>query len=537
MTTATETPETATSGEVLVLPLDHCLPNPWNKERALDEPFLESLRDKGQQVIALVRPHPEREGFYEIVFGARRQKGLLEIGRRTWRAEVREMTDAEAEELCAIENAQRRGLSWQQQCEHIEGYLKRHQDEDAPARIASALGITTASVKRRARLLSKLSKSWKESIKKEELPAWTADHFETLTVLSEEDQEDLHDDIGYEANGITLKDLREQLARDMQALKSAPWKLDDDTLDPKAGSCNACPKRTGVNTDLFEEVDGKAKKGDRCLDKGCFAAKMKAHLVLKEAKLREEHPNLVKVSREYSSEPGVLKSYQFEAAKKSDKGALPALVIDGGGAGTLTWIKPDKDSRASATIKKAEGGGKTPLKDRKAALEKRRTSAVIAKLIDWVEAKDLEWPAGDFNLMVAIIHVFGTDNQDTYKTTRFGWAGVKKWTKTPPTPAELWPRVMRVLVGQLHSQLHRDKPSLVEAKEIAAIVSADLEAFRKEAEEEIPTPKSWANEEAAERMAGGKKSKAAKLDRYDGVAEDPDMDEDEGLDGDSEGDI
>ena len=41
------------------------------------------------------------------------------------------------------------------------------------------------------------------------------------------------------------------------SLKSVPFSKDDETLVPEAGSCANCPKRTGFNTLLFSEVQGR----------------------------------------------------------------------------------------------------------------------------------------------------------------------------------------------------------------------------------------------------------------------------------------
>jgi len=59
----------------------------------------------------------------------------------------------------------------------------------------------------------------------------------------------------------------------MLRLKQAPFDQNDAQLLPKAGSCAACPKRTGNQRDLFGDV----KDADVCTDPKCFDEKRQAH--------------------------------------------------------------------------------------------------------------------------------------------------------------------------------------------------------------------------------------------------------------------
>ncbi len=56
-------------------------------------------------------------------------------------------------------------------------------------------------------------------------------------------------------------------------LAAAPFKTDDPQLVPEAGPCQACPKRSGSNPDLF----GDFENADTCTDPTCFGAKRTAH--------------------------------------------------------------------------------------------------------------------------------------------------------------------------------------------------------------------------------------------------------------------
>jgi ParB family chromosome partitioning protein len=70
-----------------------------------------SIRDYGQQVPVLVRPHPDVEGRYQIVYGRRRLMALRELG-QTVKAMIRDLDDREAVLAQGQENSARRDLTF-----------------------------------------------------------------------------------------------------------------------------------------------------------------------------------------------------------------------------------------------------------------------------------------------------------------------------------------------------------------------------------------------------------------------------------------
>jgi len=77
-------------------------------------------------------------------------------------------------------------------------------------------------------------------------------------------------------------------------LKDAPFDKKDGQLVPAAGSCVACPKRTGHNKLLFSDLG----KQDACTDPTCYQAKLSAHL----AKTIAAKPSLVQISTTYGAQ-------------------------------------------------------------------------------------------------------------------------------------------------------------------------------------------------------------------------------------------
>ena len=82
MTTATAPRKASATRDI---PLDQLHPAPWNKVRPVDEAFVQSIRDHGQLVTSMARPHPTLEDEYEIVYGHRRHAGLEAAGKETMR--------------------------------------------------------------------------------------------------------------------------------------------------------------------------------------------------------------------------------------------------------------------------------------------------------------------------------------------------------------------------------------------------------------------------------------------------------------------
>ena len=73
--------------------------------------LVESIRDSGQQVPVLVRPHPELAGRFQIAYGRRRTRAALILGRSV-RAVVRTLSDEELVVAQGKENLERRDLSY-----------------------------------------------------------------------------------------------------------------------------------------------------------------------------------------------------------------------------------------------------------------------------------------------------------------------------------------------------------------------------------------------------------------------------------------
>ena len=102
--------------EVVVIPSENCLPS-FARDRfefAEDPDFIslkESIKESGQQLPILVRPHPEKHQLYQIAFGHRRHRACQELGFPV-RAVVREMSDEALVIAQGTENNEREDLTF-----------------------------------------------------------------------------------------------------------------------------------------------------------------------------------------------------------------------------------------------------------------------------------------------------------------------------------------------------------------------------------------------------------------------------------------
>jgi ParB family transcriptional regulator, chromosome partitioning protein len=73
--------------------------------------LVDSIRDHGQQVPVLLRPHPDDSARYQVVYGHRRVRACQSLG-RTVRAVVKRLTDAQLVVAQGQENSARKALSY-----------------------------------------------------------------------------------------------------------------------------------------------------------------------------------------------------------------------------------------------------------------------------------------------------------------------------------------------------------------------------------------------------------------------------------------
>jgi ParB family chromosome partitioning protein len=106
--------------------------------------LVDSMRESGQLVPILARPHPEQPGHYQIAYGHRRRDAAAELGLPV-KAIVRALSDAELVVAQGRENAERRDLSYIERALFAADLHRRGFDR---ATLNAALGVHTAEMTR-----------------------------------------------------------------------------------------------------------------------------------------------------------------------------------------------------------------------------------------------------------------------------------------------------------------------------------------------------------------------------------------------------
>lgn len=143
------------------------------------------------------------------------------------------------------------------------------------------------------------------------------------------------------------------------ALADAPFDREDPTLNPAAGACATCPRRSGHNTLLFCDV-----QGDQCLDGNCYQIKLTAHIDREVA----ARPELIQIENGWRNakeqRPGAVQRGVFREIEavvenpdaepvRACEAAKPAIIVYGKRVGTTITVCTDNhcpvhDPRAAA---------------------------------------------------------------------------------------------------------------------------------------------------------------------------------------------
>lgn len=281
--------------QVHLLPLAIIRPSPFNPRSASSTERLgelaDSLRTSGLQQPIVVRNVLERDAQYEIVFGHRRSMAARSLGWSEIPAIVRELTDDQVLVAQTIENLQREDLS---PMDEARGYRQLLDELQVPVdQIVERVGKKRTQIYARLKLLELVPEA-AAALEAGELGAEVAQLIARIPLAKLQVKalaaiEKLKSEI-YQDRDPSYREIRKMLVDDFTLqLKASIFPLDDAELLPDAGTCLACPKRSGANVDLFGDIVDPPKtvrqhfaadkKGEEiCTDPDCFAAKKGAQL-------------------------------------------------------------------------------------------------------------------------------------------------------------------------------------------------------------------------------------------------------------------
>ena len=238
--------------------------NPRIFEDAALKELANSIRSQGVLSPLLVRPLNERS--FEIVAGARRYRAARMAESETVPVRIVNLTDAEALEAQLVENLIRSDVHPLEEAQGFRALLNLEEPKYSIEQIAAKTGKSPAYVAQRIKL-TELAPAVVEPFYKDEIGVG---HALLLAKLQASEQEQalaacFREDWGGGSKNkrvlLPVRNLKDWIEHNvMLILKDAPFSKSDATLNPQAGTCLDCPKRTGHNKLLFADVQQDACK-------------------------------------------------------------------------------------------------------------------------------------------------------------------------------------------------------------------------------------------------------------------------------------
>jgi ParB family chromosome partitioning protein len=333
------------SSEFQYLTIDTVHESSTNPRRTFDESKLselaESIRTNG--LIQPITVRPNANGF-EIVAGARRFRAAQLAELFSLPARIVDINDAQALEWQLVENSQRVDVHPHEEAQGFQRLLEMPGYDVAT--LVEKSGKSAAHVYARLSLLQ-LVPTIAEAFLAERI---TASHANLLARLPQEHQANAYEQCwrkdwqDKEPHLAPAKHLAAWIQANLYlSLAEAPFDKEDTSLNPTAGACVTCPRRSGFNTSLFADV-----QGDQCLDAPCFHTKVNAHIDREVA----AHPELIQIENGYRApkeqRPGAVRNGTFREVEIDNsnpdaEAAKPAIIVYGKRIGTTLTVCTSQD--------------------------------------------------------------------------------------------------------------------------------------------------------------------------------------------------
>lgn len=275
--------------QITYLPLNEIIRNKNNPRSEIDKNNLTELAES-IKAVGIINPITVRNlnkdameeainrSKYEIVSGERRFKAAEIAGLKTVPAIIRNLSDDQMMEVIIIENLQRKEIHPLDEASGFNFLMKtgRYKEEA----IGDKVGKPASYVVRRLKLLNLIDQV-KKSFRKNEL---TLGHALEFARLNEKQQDKMVKWMeNHKYSNPTAARLKEAIQQTFYLnIKDAVFDIEDDLLliDLPAKhkyfgvlSCKMCPKRSGFNTNLFDDITD-----DVCTDPDCYNTKLTAHI-------------------------------------------------------------------------------------------------------------------------------------------------------------------------------------------------------------------------------------------------------------------
>lgn len=279
--------------------------NPRTRFAGLEE-LAETMKAVGVMQPILARPVTLPGGFeirkgdepqqaYEIIYGHRRTRAAKIAGLAQIPCIVRALTDAQAAQLQAIENVQRKDLDPVEEARGYKQYLDAHgvtKDQ-----LAADIGLSRTHVYSRLKLATAIP-AVLVALQTGEIYEENALRIARLPneKLQQKALDAIRKDYRYDPDDGGKKSVRriQEFLREKFTLQlsGAIFDVTDAQLLEGCGACTDCPKRSGNAPEFADLANDTSKRAyertptagpNLCTDPDCFEAKKKAHLAAKAA--------------------------------------------------------------------------------------------------------------------------------------------------------------------------------------------------------------------------------------------------------------
>ncbi|MCD9015213.1 ParB/RepB/Spo0J family partition protein [Parachryseolinea silvisoli] len=308
-----------------------------------------SVRKFGIIQPVLLRPDPDKEGYYKLISGERRFQASVLLGLDTIPAYIRNVSEDEALQMQITENIQRKDVHSLDEAVGYKTLLEKDTTLNTKA-LASTFGKTQSYIAQRIKLNDLIDEARKDFYEEKMNIA----HALMIARLTPEGQRQIVERYSdYEGGYGRVNDLANFIERNvMNCISKAAFDINDPLLYAKAGSCITCPLRSGASPQLFGDISEK----DRCFDRACFKIKTENYLATTVTQAIESEPDTIFLQA-YRQEPAeniasilaghkikVLCEYDdFSTSGQGKK--LKGLWVSGDSAGKIQSVvlkRPDK---------------------------------------------------------------------------------------------------------------------------------------------------------------------------------------------------
>jgi ParB/RepB/Spo0J family partition protein len=224
---------------------------PRNRKQ-LRQDALQELADNIARmgVIQDIILRPKSDGRYELVVGERRVRASLLAGLPDIPSKVYDLTNSEAKQIRASENAQREDLHPMEEALSIGEML-----EDFPSieLIAKRLRKNAGQVENRVKLLSLVPEA-QEVLLADVMSIREAQELAAFEGPVQQEFLDRHLKDWRELGTKSISDFRKAIDQLKCSLKNAPFDTEDISLKPEMGACSSCRFNSGCEQFLFAEL-------------------------------------------------------------------------------------------------------------------------------------------------------------------------------------------------------------------------------------------------------------------------------------------